>query len=163
MLTPRLEIRLPEERDRARFVELFGDEAFMVFSSGVLDIPAAHRRFDQMLQRAVELPFAKQPVIERETGTIIGYAGVNWFEFEGEQQLEFGWRLVPEARRKGYATEASQEVLTLSAETYLGEILAMIDPTNHASARVARRLGFVFWKQAVVDGFLDDLYRVRVG
>ena len=33
----------------------------------------------------------------------------------------------------------------------------MIDPTNHASANVARKLGFAFWKKAVVDdGFLDD-------
>lgn len=160
--TRRLEIRLPEERDRARFVELFRDEAFMVFSGGVLDPTAAHRRFDEMLQRAHELPFAKQPVVERATDTIVGYAGVNWFEFEGEQRLEFGWRLVPDARGKGYATEASRELLGLSYASFRGEILAMIDPTNRASANVARKLGFVFWKQAVVGGFLDDLYRFDV-
>jgi RimJ/RimL family protein N-acetyltransferase len=162
MLTPRLEIRLPEECDRARFVELFCDNEFMVFSGGVLDDAAAHRRFDEMLQRAAEIPFAKQPLIERTTSTIIGYAGVNWFDFEDERRLEFGWRLVPEARGKGYATEASREVLALADQSFRGEILAMIDPTNHPSARVASKLGFVFWKKAVVDGFLDDLYRIRV-
>jgi len=162
MLTARLEIRLPEERDRARFVDLFCDDAFMVFSGGVLDHAAADRRFDEMLQRAEELSFAKQPVIERATGTIVGYSGVNWFEFEGERRLEFGWRLVPEARGKGYATEAGREILTLAKASFRGELLAMIDPTNHASANVARKLGFVFWKQAVVDDWLDDLYRVGV-
>lgn len=30
-------------------------------------------------------------------------------------------------------------------------------------AGVARKLGFVFWKQAVVDGFLDNLHRLQVG
>src|SRR5438270_4179849 len=107
-LTARLQLRLPEETDRARFVELFCDDEFMVFSGGVLEAAAANARFDEMLERAHELPFAKQPVIERRTGRIVGYAGVNWFEFEGERRLEFGWRLVPEARGHGYATEASE-------------------------------------------------------
>jgi RimJ/RimL family protein N-acetyltransferase len=162
MLTERLKLRPPEEQDRHRFVELFCDEVFMEFSGGVLDRPAAHHRFDEMLQRAQELPFAKQPVIERETDMIVGYSGVNWFEFEGERRLEFGWRLVPEARGRGFATEASRAVLALAGGSFRGEVLAMIDPTNHASANVARKLGFVFWKRAVVDGYLDDLYRLRI-
>jgi RimJ/RimL family protein N-acetyltransferase len=161
-LTPRLEVRLPEESDRSRFVELFGDEDFMVFSSGVLDAPAAHTRFDGMLARARELAFAKQPVVERASGLIVGYAGVDRFELEGRPRLEFGWRLVPEARGVGYATEASRQVLDLAAQTFEGEILAMIDPRNHPSRRVAIKLGFSFWKQATVDGYLDDLYRLRV-
>lgn len=74
VLTPRLEIRLPTESDRARFVELFGNEGFMVFSSGVLKRAAAHERFDEMLLRAEDLDFALQPVIERSTGTIVGYS-----------------------------------------------------------------------------------------
>jgi RimJ/RimL family protein N-acetyltransferase len=163
VLTARLELRLPEERDRKRFVELFRDEEFMVFSDGVHDELSAQRRFDEMLERARELSFAKQPVIDRESGTIVGYVGVNWFDFEGERRLEFGWRLVPEARGRGYATEAAGAVLGLAVESFRGEILAMIDPTNHASANVARKLGFSFWKKAVIDDYLDDLYRLRIG
>jgi RimJ/RimL family protein N-acetyltransferase len=162
MLTARLQLRPPEERDRERFVELFCDEAFMVFSDGVLDGPAAHRRFDEMMQRARELPFAKQPIVERQSDTIVGYAGVNWFDFEGERRLEFGWRLVPEARGKGFATEAGRAVLSLADGNFRGEILAMIDPANAPSANVARKLGFAFWKQAPVDDYLVDLYRLRV-
>jgi [ribosomal protein S5]-alanine N-acetyltransferase len=79
-------------------VELFCDDDFMVFSAGVLDERAANQRFDEMLVRAAEIPFAKQPILERATGTIVGYAGVNTFPFEGEPRLEFGWRLAPEAR-----------------------------------------------------------------
>ena len=162
VLTPRLEVRLPRESDRTRFVELFCDEAFMVFSSGVLTTDAAHDRFDEMLVRGAELAFAKQPVIERSTGVIVGYAGVNWFAFEGRRRLEFGYRLVPETRGLGYATEASRAVLAEAEETFRGEILAMIDPTNHASQNVARKLGFTFWKQAIVDGYLDNIYRRHI-
>ena len=39
----------------------------------------------------------------------------------------------------------------------------MIDPTNHTSMNVARKLGFTYWKQAVVDGWLDNIFRRTVG
>jgi RimJ/RimL family protein N-acetyltransferase len=162
MLTSRLEVRLPVEGDRGRFVQLFCDEGFMVFSAGVLDFDAANRRFDEMLLRAEELPFAKQPVIERATGMIIGYSGTNWFEFEGRNRLEFGYRLIPGARGRGYATEASQAVLAKSEGTFRGEMLAFIDERNHASQNVARKLGFQFWKRAVVAGYLDNVYRLQI-
>ncbi len=162
VITDRLEVRLPQEEDRSRFVELFCDDGFMVFSGGVLDESAANRRFDEMLVRAAEVPFAKQPIIERATGTIVGYAGVNSFVFEGKAQLEFGWRLTPNARGLGYATEATKAVLELAGNTYTGEILAMIDPRNLPSQNVAAKVGFRFWKEAVIDGYLDKLYRLRV-
>jgi RimJ/RimL family protein N-acetyltransferase len=162
VLTDRLEIRPPRQADRERFVELFCNDDFMIFSAGVLAAEEAHDRFDKMVLRAEELSFAKQPVIERSTGLIIGYSGVDWFDFEGEQRLEFGYRLVPGARGKGYATEASRAVLALAAETFCDEVLAMIDPTNKASQGVARKLGFTFWKQAIIDGYLDNIYRLRV-
>ena len=143
-------------------VQLWRDEDFMVFSSGVVDGPEANRRFDEMLRRAEELPFAKQPVIELATGAIIGYSGANWFEFEGENRLEFGYRLVPEARGRGYGTEASRAVLAKAAETFHEEMFALIDPRNHASENVARKLGFQFWKLATVMGYLDNIYRLEI-
>lgn len=161
-MTSRLEIRPPVEADRERFVDLFCDDEFMIFF-GVLEAPAAHRRFDQMLLRAEELPFAKQPVIERDTGRIVGYSGVDWFPFEGDDRLEFGYRLVPEARGQGYATEAGQAIVSKAEDTFHGEILAMIGSTNSASQNVARKLGFTYWKQANIDGSLDNIYRLQIG
>ena len=48
VVTTRLEVRPPREADRVRFIELFGDDAFMVFSSPPLTEEAADRRFDHM-------------------------------------------------------------------------------------------------------------------
>jgi RimJ/RimL family protein N-acetyltransferase len=162
VLTERLEIRPPAEADRDRFVQLFCDPDFMAFSAGVHDPASAHARFDEMLRTAIDVPFAKQPLVERVTGSLVGYSGVAWFDFEGTRRLEFGYRLVPEARGRGYATEAGRALLDVAAETFAGELLAMIDPRNQASTRVIDKLGFAFWKQAVVDGFLDNLYRRAV-
>jgi RimJ/RimL family protein N-acetyltransferase len=160
VLTPRLEVRPPVEADRDRFTQLWCDPEFMVFSDGVLDVEAANRRFDRMLERASELYFAKQPVIERASGAIIGYAGVDRVDFEGLSRLEFGYRLIPEARGRGYGTEAGSALLTTATEGFRGEILAIIDPTNLPSQRVAIKLGFVVWRQALVDGRLYDVHRL---
>src|SRR5262245_20776717 len=80
VITPRLEVRAPAEADRSRFVDLFCDDEFMVFSSGTLTDRAAHQRFDHMLAMCHEVTFAKQPVIERISGSIGGYIGVDWIE-----------------------------------------------------------------------------------
>jgi RimJ/RimL family protein N-acetyltransferase len=91
----------------------------------------------------------------------VGYAGVDWFALDGRQRLEFGYRLVVDARGKGYATEASRAVLAKVPPTRRSEILAIIDPVNKASQNVVRKLGFRFWKQALVDDCVANLYTLE--
>ena len=89
----------------------------------------------------------------------MGYSGVAWFDFDGARRLEFGYRLVPEARGRGDATEAGCAVLGLAEETFQGELLAMIDPRNDASEAVIIKLDFTFWRRAEINGHHVDLYR----
>jgi RimJ/RimL family protein N-acetyltransferase len=160
-LTPRLEVRSPTELDRARFVELFRDDAFMVFSGGALTADQAHARFDRMLARCRQLSFAKQPIVERCSRVVIGYTGVDWIEFNGGRWLEWGYRLVPAARGEGYATEASLALLEVARNDCVGELLGIIQPDNRASQNVICKLGFAYWKQAPVQGDLRNLYRLH--
>lgn len=145
--TDRLILRAPAERDRSRFVELFTDEAFTVFSDGVHDIGSANARFDRMLDLASAVPYAKQPVIERATGVIVGYTGVDSVDLDGLDRLEWGWRLVPEARGRGYATEATSALLTVADAHDNGEVLCMIAADNRPSRRVADKVGFRWWRR----------------
>lgn len=163
MNTARLEIRLPEERDRERLVELFATDTFMIYSlTGALDEAGANRRCDRMLAVADELPFCKQPVIERATGTLIGYVGADFVDWRGERRLEWGYRLVEDARGKGYATEASAALLHQASETHDGEVvLGLIDPTNHRSRNVLRKLGFTYVEQTVFKDLLPcEVYEI---
>jgi RimJ/RimL family protein N-acetyltransferase len=96
-------------------------------------------------------------VVELASGRIVGYTGVDRIDFEGRTWLEWGYRLVPECRGLGYATEASRALLDQARQTYTGELLAIIAPENLASQNVARKLAFTFWKQAMVDGDLRNL------
>jgi len=156
--TARLLVRPPREADRDRFVELFRDEDYMVFYPRVLTEQEAQDRFDHMVAVCQTIPFGKQPVVELSSGLVVGYTGVDYIDFEGRTWLEWGYRLVPECRGRGYATEASQALLAIAHQTYAGELLAIIAPENLASQNVCRKLGFTFWKQAPVDGDIRNLY-----
>ena len=159
-MTERLEVRHPVEADRQRFVELFCNEAFMVFPDGVMSEADANHRFDRMLACCAEVPFAKQPIVERSSGLVIGYTGVDWIDFDDGRWLEWGYRLDPLRRGKGYATEASFALVASAAKHYTGEILGIIHSENTASKRVIGKLGFQYWKRAPVLGALRDVYRL---
>ena len=161
--TPRLLVRPPREADRARFVELFCDEDFMVFYPRVLTAQEANDRFDHMVAVCQAIPFGKQPVVELSSGLVVGYTGVDYIDLEGKTWLEWGNRLVPECRGLGYATEASQALLARAHQMYAGELLAIIAPENLASQNVCRKLGFTFWKQAPVEGEIRHLYTLPTG
>lgn len=159
--TERLVLRPPEEADRERFVELFMNDSFMVFS-GALNARPASARFDEMLEIAAVVPFAKQPIVERESGNIIGYAGVGNISFEGVERLEWGWRLISEARGKGYATEAVAALLEHADDCANGEMLCLIAPENVSSRRVADKIGFRWQQQWHWDGNPDGPVDVLV-
>lgn len=161
--TARLLVRPPREADRDRFVGLFRDEDFMVFYPRVLTGPEASDRFDHMIDVCRTIPFGKQPVVERSSGRIVGYTGVDHIEFEGRTWLEWGWRLVPEGRGRGYATEATRALLARARQGHSGELLVIIRPENLPSQNVARKLGCTFWKQAPVDGDPCYLYLLPAG
>ena len=163
LVTKRLEVRAPRETDRIRFTELFRNDAFMAFSSQALTEETANTRFDHMLAMSESIPFSKRPIVERTSGVVIGYTGVDYFTFEGEQRLEWGYRLVPESRGLGYATEASSALLAHAGQVFSGELLAIIDPANHSSQDVCSKLGFAFLKQAHVHGDVQNFYTLAIG
>ena len=96
-------MRPPREADRDRFVDLFGNEKFMVFYPGVPTEEEAWDRFDHMVAVRQAIPFGKQPVVELSSGLAVGYTGVDYIDFEGRTWLEWGYRLVPECRKLGFA------------------------------------------------------------
>lgn len=134
----------------------------MAYSDGVLSELDANARFDRMLQNSTEIPFAKQPIIERSSHRIIGYTGVDWAELEDGRWLEWGYRLTAGSRGNGYATEASAALLATAFPVFTGEILGIIHPENRPSHSVIRKLGFRYWKRGPVQGEQRDLYRFTV-
>jgi RimJ/RimL family protein N-acetyltransferase len=162
VITERLLVRAPRESDRSRFVELFRNQDFMVYS-GVLTAAEAQDRFDHMMTVCQAIPFGKQPVVEMSSGLIVGYTGVDYIDLEGKFWLEWGYRLASEYRGLGYASEASQALLAKVHRAYGGKLLSIIAPENLASQKVCQKLGFTFWKQSRVESKIRNLYTLHVG
>jgi ribosomal-protein-alanine N-acetyltransferase len=95
-------------------------------------------------------------IIERDTNTVVGDIG-----FMGPPDgglVEIGFSVIPDRRRRGYATEAARSLIEWAfRDPGIREVTARSEPENEASARVLRAAGFgrvgqgrgvVRWRQA---------------
>jgi RimJ/RimL family protein N-acetyltransferase len=84
--------------------------------------------------------FAIWSAVERETGEVVGDCGLQLLE--GGPDIEVGWRIAPDRRGRGYATEAARKSLAVGfGELGLDRIVAIAHPQNAASRRVMEKLG----------------------
>jgi len=80
-------------------------------------------------------------VAERETDRFVGEVMLR-LTSQVSRQGEIGWSIAPDFQGRGYATEASREMLRLGFEELgLHRIVAECDPRNEASIRVMEKLG----------------------
>ncbi|MBO0829035.1 MAG: GNAT family N-acetyltransferase [Streptosporangiales bacterium] len=80
-------------------------------------------------------------VVERATGAVAGDVTFMW-RSEEHRQAEIGYVLDPAFHGRGYATEASAELLRFGFEEVgVHRISGRLDGRNAASARVLERLG----------------------
>jgi len=90
------------------------------------------------------------PVIEGTSGRIVGDCGFLKKEVEGTAETELIYVFAKSVRGRGYATEAARALCTFAAEhLQLPRLIALIDPENRASARVAEKAGMRFWKETI--------------
>ena len=101
-------------------------------------------------------------VVEKGTLALVGYCGVFYFaELAGSAEVEIGYRLARRAWGKGYATEAALVVRDDAFERLaLRRLVALIDPANIRSLRVALKLGMHFEREVLLEGYdhPDHLY-----
>jgi RimJ/RimL family protein N-acetyltransferase len=140
--TRRLLLRPFELADEETFVAHITDPDFMQFSrSGALEDSAARAAFIRRLALA-NSQFNKFALIEKATNLIIGYCGVDTCELEGKQELELGYRLIANARGRGYATEAARAVLDYYERQGVTHIIAFTVHGNNPSQAVLKKLGY---------------------
>ncbi len=140
--TERLILRAPSEADFEAEAEFFASDASK-FVGGPLRPDETWRSIAMLLGHWELRGYGFWGVEEKDTGTYVGHVGL-WFP-HGWPEPEIGWTLMNNATGKGYATEAA-----LAARTHAYDILgwdtaiSLIDPDNHASKAVAKRLGAEF-------------------
>ncbi len=143
--TDRLVIRPWQPEDRPAYKALVTDTAVTQYIHNGL--PFTEDEIDDWLGRQArqlaEFDMCMGAAVEKATGAVVGIAGTQ--PLGTTTDLELGWIFARSAWGKGYATEAGAAAMAHVLET-LGRprAVAIIDPDNEPSKRVAARLGMKY-------------------
>ena len=140
--TARLIIRPWRAEDRDAFVAVMSDPEVTRYVNG--GRPYSDTQTDDWLARQArqieEHGVCMGAVIEKSTGRLIGLAGTQ--PLGTTNDLEIGWIFARDTWGRGYATEAGKAAMDYVLETLQKpRVVAIIDPDNEPSKRVAARLG----------------------
>ncbi|MBR4718734.1 MAG: GNAT family N-acetyltransferase [Lachnospiraceae bacterium] len=90
-------------------------------------------------------------VVEKDTGRIVGRAGITGRE--GFDEAELGYVIEKERQRRGYAAEACRAIVD-----YAGKVLGMkglncfVYPENIPSVKLCKLIGFEYMENTVING-----------
>ncbi len=98
-------------------------------------------------------------VFSKETGALIGRAGLEHRDYNGETELELGYIIGTPYQGKGYATEICKAILTYAKEnTGFERINTLIEDGNIASEKLTKKLGFSHEEGFELDGKIMHRY-----
>lgn len=141
--------------DHPAIIDLFGDPEVMRFGDG----PQSPEWVRDWLRRALECyerrGYGPWAVVEKAGGELIGYCGLFYFpDINGRPEIEIGYRLARGWWGRGYGTEAVVAVRDYAfQELGLHRLVALIDPANVASIRVAEKAGLRYEADVMLDGY----------
>ena len=163
----RLRLRGHRQEDFDGQRAMLGDPAVMRHISGQpLDAEDAWRRMLCAPGLWDLLGYGYWVVEERASGRFLGQVGFADFKRDMEPGIsgipEMGWMLAPHAWGRGVASEATALALDWAdRELRAAETVAIIDPDNAASIRIAKKAGFALGEPASYRGEPILLFRRR--
>ena len=153
--TDRLLLREFEIADLDSMAELFADVEVMTFSSGTKSREESQAWLKKCFNNYSEFGFGLWAVVKKDGREVIGYCGLSCFsDICGQKEIEVGYRLMRSEWGFGFATEAAIAVRDYGfMKEDLGRLIALVDPSNLASIRVAQKMGMRFEKEALLEGY----------
>lgn len=149
--TERLLIRSLAAEDAPALAAIWSDPDVTRFMGGPRDYEQTCRDLlSEAAESSTDPADTLYPVIERSSGRIVGHCSFLSKEIDGGAEKELIYVFARPAWGIGYATEAARALCTFAAQQLrLPRLVALIDPENRASARVAEKAGMRFWKQTI--------------
>lgn len=141
--TPRLVLRVFEPSDTAALRPILADAEVMRFSvSGPLDGALVGEWMKRIADSYALYGFGHLAVVRRSDERLLGFCGLSMQTLDDGRQVEIGYRLARDVWGHGYGTEAATAVRDYGFRVVgLERLIAIIDPANIASLRVAEKLG----------------------
>lgn len=144
--TERLLIRKLTRTDLPALVPLFGCLDVMRFSTtGPLAAPQVAQMVDQILASYQESPLGLWGVVEKTEQRLIGLCGFQQREAGKPHVWELAYRFLADFWGQGFGTEAAMACRDFAVrQPSVQQIIAVIEPANRASLRVAEKIGLEF-------------------
>ena len=120
-----------------------------------------------VFQETEDDPFGEEfdlwPVVEKASGLPVGHCGLLPKAVDGEPEIELNYILSPGAWGKGYAKAIGAAIRDCAFHQMgLHRLIALIDPANAASERVASSIGMHLEKESTrPDGALRRVYAIE--
>lgn len=149
--------------DLADMAELLGDPEVMAFYSRAKSRSEtlAWIEWNQRLYR--ERGFGLWLIETRDAGRFVGDCGLTPQEVNGSVEIELGYHVRSSLQGRGYATEAAAASRDYARDVLgLERLVAIIDPGNVASQRVAEKVGLALETETEHSGKPVRVYVGRI-
>jgi hypothetical protein len=161
--TERLFLRHFHILDSEAVFHTFGDAEVMRFGNGVQTKEWVQGWLRSCLEQYhVTWGFGPYAVMERLENTVIGYCGLFYFpDLNGQSEVEIGYRLKRTKWGQVYATEVATVVRDYTFGALgINRLIALIDPANKASVKVAQKLDMRYEKEVMFEDYShpDQVY-----
>ena len=157
--TERCVIRETTVEDVDSFYRLYADDSITEYMEALYPDRGQEIAYIQDYNKRVYqfYGYGMWTVLDRETGCVIGRAGISWRE--GFDVPELGFMLGVAWQHKGYAFEMCQAVLTYAREQLeMDAVQALVMEGNAPSERLCARLGFEKQGKVVMEGKEYNIY-----
>lgn len=141
LIGPRVELRPFTLHDATAMLSVYGDPDVMrwVGHGPVRTLGEIEAMLRQYIAHQQRYGYAFWAVVDRETGEVIGDTGL---ARTADGTVEMGYTLARAYWGRGLATESAGLALHAALVTLgLPKVRALVEPDNHASQRVLRKLG----------------------
>lgn len=161
--TERLLFREVQTGDYTRWLEFFKDARSHIHWPQPMGTPDEEctRWYENQALRYREGRGGMNALIRKDTGELIGHAGLLVQQVDGREELEVAYSLLPEFWKQGFAIEAASKCKTFAFENHFAKsLISIIALTNLPSQQVAARNGMVVEKQTVYKKVPVYIFRV---
>lgn len=161
LTTDRLLVREITVDDIDRLYEIYAEPSITEYMEGLYE---EREKEVEFVQSYIDNMYAfynygMWGVCEKDTGRLIGRAGLSNREFCGRVFLELGYIIAKDYQRQGYATEVCGAIIEYARTVLMAEaLICLIKPDNIASKRLAIKLGFEYNNDVTVGGEPLELY-----
>lgn len=108
--------------------------------------------------------FAPWAVVRKEDQGLLGYCGCGVVKLDGRGECELGYRIIRSWWGQGFATEAALACIKrFRPETQFSRMVALIQPANVASVRVAEKVGMKYQGDTVYEHIPMRLHAIDLG